>query len=809
MSSIGSGGSKSWQASFLQAVGTCDERRVRDFVQEGSLYTDVLNDSLRIALLRAVGRGHEPLTRLLLAEGADVNVASDGEILPLHRAAEQGRDQIVQILLDHGASTEKRDKFKRTPIFAAAQRNHRKTLRLLLQAGADVNVRDENNQNVLLRLASEASEKSIKWGTEIIEILLNTSIDLEATDAEGRTVLLWAAATGKERMIHLLLTRSPGAKANVHATNNRGKTALHLAAESKTERLALVEILLDNDANVSARSDGGWTPLLNAAERGHANIVSLLLRSGANVNAATSSGMTPLHWSARNGHVDVVKVLILQPGLRKDRKDSFEETAMLQAAQNGHIDILKMLSPAHDGAHLSEAAQKACEGFQATVVDFGMEHRPMNHKKFSVHDVLYGWDSKLEKPMVPTLVRNISAKPKFRWIHFPCNNMSWIETLLTKRFIEDSASDVDGFKAIEKISGQRHRGPTVHSHFMRPLCQRLQPTGKNIQGIHPIDNQEEVPNSISKTPVPTIVTPDKENGILNKPTVPINSPKSKDAPTDAKHRKNSKPKVGSMDSAPSKTAGQTKAAKSIPDMSRQRQRSHPALKPVTSKMDRNGNLILFMPYLHYETHRRRKLMSDAIDRATLVQDRGYKAAPGATCDELVIQAYLASTHDLHIRRTLDQFYYHAISTEGRDTDQVIYRYTRDKGKEKKVFMVDQLWCWVLGSDLIITSFPQRWEQPKDDPLNVLNGIIEDVNSKTRPPVRSVHDLAVLITGRCIGVFDRHRIGSDDYQFLDMFESSIGEVVSTPRPKAMTNISLLITNRRTRKRSFSKNLMMLQ
>lgn len=38
---------------------------------------------------------------------------------------------------------------------------------------------------------------------------------------------------------------------------------------------------------------------------------------------------------------------------------------------------------------------------------------------------------------------------------------------------------------------------------------------------------------------------------------------------------------------------------------------------------------------------------------------------------------------------------------------------------------------------------------------------------------SVYDLAMVITNRCSGVFDRHRMGDEDYQFLDMFESSIG------------------------------------
>lgn len=59
----------------------------------------------------------------------------------------------------------------------------------------------------------------------------------------------------------------------------------------------------------------------------------------------------------------------------------------------------------------------------------------------------------------------------------------------------------------------------------------------------------------------------------------------------------------------------------------------------------------------------------------------------------------------------------------------------------------------------------------------MDGIIEETNAKTRPPVQSVYDLAMLITNRCSGMFDRHRLDVQDYQFLDMFESSIGHVTN--------------------------------
>ena len=179
-----------------------------------------------------------------------------------------------------------------------------------------------------------------------------------------------------------------------------------------------------------------------------------------------------------------------------------------------------------------------------------------------------------------------------------------------------------------------------------------------------------------------------------------------------------------------------------------------------------------MPFLHYETEERRRTMRQAIIAANR---EGRNPIESASRDSLLLDAYLNNTPRLHVRRTLDQFAYHGIDTSVRDEDQVVTRYCKAHEIERKVFMVDQLWLWVLGKDLIITCFPQRWEQPPQDPLNVLDGIIEETNAKTRPPIQSVYDLAMLIAGRCASVFDRHMLHDQDYQFFDMFEQSIGVV----------------------------------
>jgi Mg2+ and Co2+ transporter CorA len=366
--------------------------------------------------------------------------------------------------------------------------------------------------------------------------------------------------------------------------------------------------------------------------------------------------------------------------------------------------------------------------------------------------------------------------------------MAWVESLLTKAFIEEGASDVDGFKALEKSFSNQHRGQQSHSHFMRPLCSSTARTVKaaedfpaesaNEQGLPTIViNGESESTGAPKAPSRTSTFheegydlfkshhggKDQSKGNQKEKGKRINtkgnkSPKGTETPNKDHQRKSSQPLDSRHPLSP----------------------SSPGRKEPTQP---KNNVFTFMPYLHFESSRRRQEMQEAIKRAEALRSPLCRTlGKASTFDEMLIRAHLAtSAVSLHVRRTLDQSFYHNIDTESRDQDQVVYRYQL-KGKDHddpdvdpKIVMVDQLWMWILGKGLIVTAFPQRWQQPKNDPLNVLDTVIEDINSKTRDPVKSVYDLAMIITNRCSGVFDRHRMGDEDYQFLDMFESSIGNV----------------------------------
>ncbi|RDW79267.1 uncharacterized protein DSM5745_06119 [Aspergillus mulundensis] len=212
-----------------------------------------------------------------------------------------------------------------------------------------------------------------------------------------------------------------------------------------------------------------------------------------------------------------------------------------------------------------------------------------------------------------------------------------------------------------------------------------------------------------------------------------------------------------------------------------------------------------MPYLHFETTEGYQKMRNAIRRA---ETTSFPSEPyRSSYDELLIEAYPAlSPGGLHIRRTLDQFFYPNLDTEYRDEDQVVYRYqVRTQCPVPKIYMVDQLWMIILKGGLVITTFPQRLEQPENDRFDVFDRIMKHLKQKR---IRKLDDLVTAIVDQCCGAFDRHAPSNDEeYQFFAMFEASIGRVAMTERKlfdqlrKASKKASLWLQTHRENMQSF--------
>jgi ankyrin repeat protein/Mg2+ and Co2+ transporter CorA len=809
------GGAARVEPLLLNAIEKKRHSEVIAIIEEAKAKAQPIEHLLRIGLMRAVERENIEITEYLLQSGAKPDSAPGGRVSPVLKAIERKNHRLLQLLLRFGGNVDAQDKQGRTALMIAAWKNEFHIMEILLKGGADVNKKDNNGRHILHNLAAD---KDCNWGTTVVELLLrqNIALDgLQGQDESKRIPLHWAASTGKRDLCEMLLARTRQPWLQVNAVEGRGKAPIHLAIAHGRDDI--VETLLAHGADVMAKSDGSWTPLHNACEQGTVRVVRVLLGAGADVNARLLNGMTPLHVAAQAGHLEVVQCLLEQKDIKRTARDSFGITPFLRAAQNKRRDIVNLLAPSNNVGTLSKNALGACNGFEATIVDFGDFHNENKVTRRTVYEVLYGRDAiNPRKPAVTILPRESKATD-FRWIHLPANNMAWVEALLTKAFIEEGANDYEGFRALERSFTHQHRGQQIHSHFMRPLCQSTPRTPKNHDESEVSDSGEHGPPQIvvnnglglsndsiagaQESPLPQFSRPAVRTGTFSTDqtdwTTGSGTPTGKEGKSKQKDKTHKMQKWRGSKQAGGRSGGtetptkhldqQPRRKHSTPmtDSGRLRTPGSPGRKDPTSVA--RGNIFAFMPYLHFETNQRRQEMQKAIADAQKLKERNRRDVliapqpppPASTYDEMLLRAHLTSSHvSLHVRRTLDQFFYHNINTQSRDEDQVVYRYQCNPSHvshaDPKIFMVDQLWMWVLGKDLIVTAFPQRWQQPRNDPLNVLDGIIERLNSKTQEPIRNVYDLATIITERCSGVFDRHRVGDEEYQFLDMFESSIGD-----------------------------------
>ncbi|KAK8371794.1 hypothetical protein O3P69_016189, partial [Scylla paramamosain] len=73
---------------------------------------------------------------------------------------------------------------------------------------------------------------------------------------------------------------------------------------SALDRGARPEVTVPTNAGVS------WSLLTEAASEGHEHLLSLLLQAGLSIEGGGTTDMTPLMMAAQNGHAHTVKALL-------------------------------------------------------------------------------------------------------------------------------------------------------------------------------------------------------------------------------------------------------------------------------------------------------------------------------------------------------------------------------------------------------------------------------------------------------------------------------------------------------------------
>jgi len=102
----------------------------------------------------------------------------------------------------------------------AAREGDETAIRQLLEGDVDVDAKYDGQTPFQL---------AARWGhREVVRILLKISPDTDIADSEGNTALLLASQYGHKEVVRLLL--KDGVEMDIDASNNSGRTALHMAA---------------------------------------------------------------------------------------------------------------------------------------------------------------------------------------------------------------------------------------------------------------------------------------------------------------------------------------------------------------------------------------------------------------------------------------------------------------------------------------------------------------------------------------------------------------------------------------------------
>lgn len=240
----------------------------------------------------AVKKGNINIVSDLLLKGADLEQSNNyGQTVLQYAIAwnySKTFEPMVKLLLSKGANVNSRDKDNDTPLHSAAARKDSKLVcLLLLERGANIHARDKKG-NSSLHIAS------MKQCKEAIITLIDKGADINGRNRNGDTPLHIAVKSKVPESLALLLEL----KADINATNLKGKTALHVATKLGYD--FVMKVLIDSGASLEVKDYKGNTALHCAAKSYNGHMTAgILLESGANMNVFNNFYETPLQSSLK------------------------------------------------------------------------------------------------------------------------------------------------------------------------------------------------------------------------------------------------------------------------------------------------------------------------------------------------------------------------------------------------------------------------------------------------------------------------------------------------------------------------------
>jgi len=188
---------------------------------------------------------------------------------PLHEAALAGDTKAVREVLASGVDVDAKDRKGRTALQRAVWRGHKDAVELLIEKGADVNAKFPNHITALHLVADKGYQ-------DLAELLISKGAEVDAKTKDGLTPLFMALSRNHIDMAKLLLKHGANPK---DPCGPYRETPLHMAVRTRDKDL--VAQLIAQGADVNAKTEDDYTPLLTALEWNSLEVAELLRKHGA------------------------------------------------------------------------------------------------------------------------------------------------------------------------------------------------------------------------------------------------------------------------------------------------------------------------------------------------------------------------------------------------------------------------------------------------------------------------------------------------------------------------------------------------
>ncbi|KAH7380032.1 ankyrin repeat-containing domain protein [Pyrenochaeta sp. MPI-SDFR-AT-0127] len=135
------------------------------------------------------GTSRLEVAKILLEQGANIRAATtDGQTV-LHGAARLSDTELVRYFVEHGANVRAVNANAETALHNAARTANVEAVRYLIDQGADVHAVTTEGETILHAACSRANRTTLTFISNILEIILDNGIEVNAKDVTGSTSL--------------------------------------------------------------------------------------------------------------------------------------------------------------------------------------------------------------------------------------------------------------------------------------------------------------------------------------------------------------------------------------------------------------------------------------------------------------------------------------------------------------------------------------------------------------------------------------------------------------------------------------------